>query len=125
MILVDTAVWVDHLRAGDERLSRLLDEGEVVTHPFVIGEVALGHLKRRQAIMDMLDGLPKAITASDLEVLRLIEREVLFGSGISYVDAHLLASARLTPGVLIWTRDKNLIHIANKHGLDASGRRHA
>jgi predicted nucleic acid-binding protein len=125
VILVDTSVWVDHLRSGDQRLSKLLDDGQVATHPFVIGELALGQLKRREAIMEMLDDLPKAAIATDLEVLGLIERDALFGSGIGYVDAHLLASAKLTPGVLIWTRDKHMSQIANKHGVDASAQRHA
>jgi predicted nucleic acid-binding protein len=120
VILVDTSIWVDHLRAGDERLGTLLDSGEVLGHPFVIGELALGNLRQRDAFLrDLLD-LPQAIVASDEEVLRLIDREKLFGRGIGYVDAHLLTAARLTADAKLWTRDQALNAVAAQLGLAAA-----
>jgi predicted nucleic acid-binding protein len=112
MILVDTSVWVDHLRAGDERLMALLDGGEVLGHPFVIGELALGNLQGRDAFLRALRRLPQAAVVADAEVLRLIDRQALFGRGIGYVDAHLLAAARLTSGSKLWTHDRNLQTVA-------------
>jgi len=108
MILVDTSVWVDHLRAGDDGLAELLHHGRVLMHPFVLGELALGSLLQRRLVLDSLQDLPNAITASDAEVLILIETAGLSGAGIGYVDAHLLASVRLTPDASLWTRDKRL-----------------
>jgi predicted nucleic acid-binding protein len=117
VILADTSVWVDHLRRGDNELADLLDRGHIVTHPFVIGELALGHLKPRDQILHALADLPRAKLASDDEVLRLIELRLLYGSGIGYIDAHLLTAAVLTPGTLIWTRDRQLLGAASKLGL--------
>jgi predicted nucleic acid-binding protein len=119
VILVDTSIWVDHLRAGDERLAALLNGGEVLAHPFVIGELALGNLRQRTEFLSDLLHLPKAITASDDEVLWLIDREQLFGLGIGYIDAHLLAAARLTAGAKLWTRDQALQAVAAQLGLAA------
>jgi predicted nucleic acid-binding protein len=119
VILVDTSIWVDHLRAGDERLGALLNGGEVLGHPFVIGELALGNLRYRDAFLRDLFDLPQAVVASDEEVLRLIDRETLFGRGIGYIDAHLLAAARLTPDTKLWTRDQTLKAIAAQLGLAA------
>lgn len=117
MILVDTTVWVDHLRSGDQTLTQLLDTGTVITHPFVIGEIALGHLNPRDLILRMLSNLPKAVAAADAEVLSFVEQRKLFGLGIGYVDAHLLAAAQLTAGATLWTRDKRLHGIADNLGL--------
>jgi predicted nucleic acid-binding protein len=108
MILVDTSVWVDHLKAGDDSLSELLHQGRVLMHPFVLGELALGSLR---LVLESLQGLPNAIAASDAEVLVLIETAGLSGVGIGYVDAHLLASVRLTPDASLWTRDKRLAKV--------------
>ena len=116
MILVDTSVWVDHLRAGDAGLTDLLNAGLVLTHPFVIGEIALGHLNRRAEILGALGALPKAVVASDAEVLILIDRERLQGRGIGYADAHILAAVRLTPGSSLWTRDRRLRVVAEALG---------
>jgi predicted nucleic acid-binding protein len=98
VILVHTSVWLDHLRAADRALMRLLEAGEIVTHPFVIGGLALGDLRQREFILNSLRDLPQTIVASDQEVLHFIHRYRLFGVGIGYVDAHLLATTRLTPG---------------------------
>jgi len=119
LILVDTSVWVDHLRHGDVRLAALLEHQTVLAHPQVIGELALGQLRHRDAVLSELMELPRATVASDDEVLRLIERETLYGSGLGYVDAHLLAATRLTPGALIWTRDRRLLSAAEKLSLAA------
>ncbi len=119
MILVDTSVWVAHLRFGDERLAALLGGGEVLMHPFVIGELALGNLPMRSAILaDLLD-LPGAAVAADEEVRELIDRRKLFGRGIGYVDAHLLAAAQLTPEGKLWTHDRQLQAAAAELGLAA------
>ena len=95
MILVDTSVWVDHLRSGLPHLTTALDGGKVLIHPWVIGELACGNLHDRGRVLELLQGLTAATVASDSEVLQLIEQQKLMGRGIGYVDAHLLASARL------------------------------
>jgi len=119
VILVDTSIWVDHLRVGDERLAALLDGGEVLAHPFVIGELALGNLRQRNVFLSELLRLPQADIASDEEVLGLIDREQLFGRGICYIGAHLLAAARLTVDTRLWTRDRTLNMAAAQLGLAA------
>lgn len=111
MILVDTSVWVDHLRSGLPRLATRLQDGEVLIHPWVIGELACGNLRHRAQVLQLLQGLPTATVASDGEVLLLIEQEQLMGRGIGYVDAHLLASARLTR-CWLWTEDRRLAALA-------------
>lgn len=117
MILVDTSTWVDHLHARNPDLEDQLQSGSVLTHPFVIGELALGHLRRREAFLAQLRLLPRAIMASDAEVLRLIEEGGLVASGIGYVDAHLLAATRLTHGATFWTHDKRLRAAAERLGV--------
>jgi predicted nucleic acid-binding protein len=112
VILVDTSVWVDHLKAGDKRLIGLLDGGAVLGHPFVIGELALSNLRQRKIVLETLANLPLAAIATDAEILHFIDRRALFGRGIGYVDAHLLAAARLTAGAMLWTRDKRLHAVA-------------
>jgi predicted nucleic acid-binding protein len=108
MILVDTSVWVDHLRAGDASLADLLDRGAVAMHPFVLGEIACGSLAQRAATLDLLHDLPSAVVADAGEVLGFIDRHRLHGRGLGYVDVHLLASVALTSGATLWTRDKRL-----------------
>ena len=95
----------------------LLQDGHVLAHPWVIGELALGHFSRRSEILGLLHNLPRATVATDAEVLTLIENQHLFGVGIGYVDAHLLAATLLTPDALLWTRDKRLATIAVRCGL--------
>ncbi|MFP3974769.1 MAG: type II toxin-antitoxin system VapC family toxin [Dehalococcoidia bacterium] len=107
MILVDTSVWVSHLRIGDEHLKHLLIDGEVATHPFVIGELACGNLRNRQETLTLLQFLPQSKQASQEEALQFIESHALMGIGIGFIDIHLLASARLSQ-IPIWTLDKNL-----------------
>ena len=120
MILVDTSVWINHLRLASAILSELLDDGEVLVHPFVLGELALGNLRRRDAFLSDLRDLPRAAVATDEEVISLIDRQTLFGRGIGYVDAHLLAAARLTAGSKLWTRDRRLQAVAAQLGLAAT-----
>ena len=116
MILVDTSVWVDHLRRGDPGLVDLLERSIVVMHPFVVGEIACGSLHNREAILELLQDLPAAAVAEGDEVLRFIDSHVLHGKGIGYVDVHLLASVALTEGARIWTRDKKLRLVAQMMG---------
>jgi predicted nucleic acid-binding protein len=117
VILVDTSVWVDHLRASDKALTALLDTGAVLAHPFVIGELALGNLRQREIVLNALSDLPHAGAATDLEVLHFIGRHTLFERGIGYVDAHLLAAVQLTAGAELWTKDKRLHGVAVELGL--------
>ena len=120
MILVDTSIWIDHLRAADKTLIELLDAGTVLLHPFVIGELALGNLRQRDLILGILQDLPQASVATGQEVLLFIRRHALFGLGIGYVDAHLLAAVRLAEGTSLWTRDQRLRTVADQMGLAAS-----
>jgi len=116
VILVDSSIWVEHLRCGLPRLATLLQEGKVLIHPWVIGELACGNLRNRGEVLKLLQGLPAAVVASDSEVLLLIEREQLMGREIGYVDAHLLASAKLSHA-LLWTQDRRLTALAEERGL--------
>lgn len=120
MTLVDTSIWIDHLRSGDERLVRLLNDGKVLAHPFVTGELALGNLGNREAVLISLQNLPQSTVATETEVLRLIEDKSLFGMGIGYIDAHLLAAVLLTPGSVLWTRDKRLTSASTRLGIAAN-----
>jgi len=117
VILVDTSIWIDYLRNADERLARLLEAGQVLMHPFVVGELSLGSLLHRDQVLAALQDLPQATVATDPEVMGFIDQAALAGSGISYVDAHLLASVRLTPQTQLWTRDKRLLAVALRLGL--------
>ncbi|MGV3550205.1 type II toxin-antitoxin system VapC family toxin [Rhizobium sp.] len=112
MIILDTSVWIDHTRVHDDHLFELLKQGKMLIHPFMIGEVALESLRNRDVIIASLLKMPRPVVASEPEVLSLIANRFLAGSGIGYVDAHLLASARLTPEAMLWTRDKRLRRVA-------------
>lgn len=117
MILVDTSIWVDHLRAGHPTLVSLLDRGLVLGHPWVTGELALGHLSQRHEILGLLSSLPQAEVATPAEILIFVERHRLQGLGIGYVDAQLLAATRLTPDTRLWTDDKRLAAAGSRLGL--------
>ena len=117
MVLVDTSAWIDHLRAGSRRLTGHLEQGSVLGHPWVTGELALGNLSQRREILTLLGSLPQANLATPDEVLSLIEGESLQGLGIGYVDAQLIAATRLTPGATLWTRDKRLAAAAERLGI--------
>ncbi len=107
MVLVDTSVWVEHLKSGTTGLESSLDDGQVVCHPFIIGELACGNLKNRTRILSLLDTLPSAQLADHEEAMRFIETNRLMGKGLGYIDIHILASAVLT-NVRLWTFDKRL-----------------
>lgn len=113
MVLVDTSIWVSHLREGNIQLSNLLNEGIVVCHPFVIGELACGNLKNRGEIISLLKSLPCAETVEQDEILEFIENYELMGEGIGFIDAHLLASAILS-NIPLWTFDKKLNSVSAK-----------
>jgi len=117
VILADTSVWVDHFRRCNSALAQRLEAREILAHPFVIGELALGHLEPRSRVLSDLQDLPQAIVASHEEVLRFIGEHRLFGRGIGYVDAHLLAATRLTAGATLWTRDRILDRAAVRLAL--------
>ena len=120
MILVDTSVWVEHLRRGLPGLADVLGQGLVLVHPFVVGELACGNLENRREILDLLVALPVAVSATDDEVLHLLEERRLMGRGIGWVDAHLLASALLSEAPL-WTRDRRLAETAAFLGIERRG----
>ncbi len=119
MILVDTSVWINHLRNNDPHLVRLLTENNVLGHPFVRGELALGNLRQRETILAALDNLPQAPVAFTDEVNVFIEKHALYGLGIGLIDAHLLASTRLSGNTRLWTEDKRLLAAALRLNLAA------
>jgi len=114
MILADTSVWINHIRFGDSAFAQLLASGNILMHPFILGEISLGSLRDRTAFLDQLRQMNEATVASDGEVLQLIESRQIYSSGIGYADAHLLASITLMPGVSFWTLDKRLKAVAEK-----------
>ena len=116
MVLVDTSVWVEHLRRGESRLADLLHESEVLCHPFVAGELACGNLRNRREILSLMSALPLAQKAEDDEVLEFIERNRLQGKGLGLVDMHLLVSCAKTQQPL-WTLDTRLARSAAALGL--------
>ncbi len=107
MVLVDTSVWIDHLRSDNAKLTALLNDGEAAIHPFIIGELACGNLKNRKEILSLLHALPHITKADNDEVLFFIEKHKLMGLGIGLIDLHLLASCKLSKAKLL-TRDKRL-----------------
>ncbi|MBI5236563.1 MAG: type II toxin-antitoxin system VapC family toxin [Deltaproteobacteria bacterium] len=115
MVLVDTSVWVAHFRAGDSELERLLNDGRVLCHPFVAGELACGNLKNRAEILSLLQALPMALVIEHDEILRFVNSHRLTGRGIGYINIHLLASAMLANASL-WTLDKMLGAVSSKLG---------
>ena len=117
MILADTSVWVDHLRRGNAALGALLEQGQVAGHPFVIGEVALGYLKKRAEVLSLLRDLPAVLPVEHEDVLRFVADHDLVGSGLGWVDAHLLAAAALDHSRL-WTLDRRLAAAAARLGLE-------
>lgn len=115
-MLVDTSVWVDHFRHRNQALAALLETGEALCHPFVMGELACGHLRQRQQVLGLLSHLPGAPVADHHEVLSFVERHRLAGSGVGWIDAHLLASTRLA-GTRLWTFDGRLRTAARRAGV--------
>ena len=119
MILADTSVWVDHFRKKDAELSRQLQHSFILIHPFIVAELALGNLPSRQKALADLDLLPGCKVAQLSEVRGMIESRSLHRQGIGLVDAHLIASALITPNTVLWSRDKHLRSVAQSLGLDA------
>ncbi len=117
MVLVDTSIWIDHLRKTDLNLIQMLDAQQVLMHPYVIGELACGNLSPRDEVLNLLSMLPAARLADTHEVLYFLQVNQLYGKGIGYVDAHLLASTALERTAMLWTRDKRLLQLAQSIGL--------
>jgi predicted nucleic acid-binding protein len=117
VILADTSVWVDHLRAGDDGLATALERGLVFTHPFIVGELACGWIRNRGEVLGLLGSLPVGPVATDDEALQYIDFHQLMGRGIGYVDVHLLASSALAEGLRLWTRDRRLEEVAAELGV--------
>ena len=115
MTLVDTSVWVHHLRHGNNELRKLLDSGEVFCHPFIIGELACGTMKNRARVIDLLKALPEVLLAEHAEVMQFVEEKRLYGHGLGWIDLHLLASASLNRANL-WTMDRALKRAAEQLG---------
>jgi predicted nucleic acid-binding protein len=117
LLLVDSGVWIDHLRHADPGLRRAYDDRSLLGHPLVVGEIAMGSLADRRSVLGLLRDLPQAVRAEDAEVLDLVEQRRLFSQGLGFVDAHLLASCLLTPGGRLWTRDRRLGEAAERLGV--------
>jgi len=117
VILADTSVWIDHLRAGVPALSDALEQGRVLVHPFVVGELACGKLRNRREVLELLGNLPFAPAATDAEAMEFIERRALMGRGIGYIDVHLLAAVALAGTARLWTRDRRLYAVAAELNL--------
>jgi hypothetical protein len=120
LILADTSIWIDHLRSGDKELSEHLRDGNIVIHPFIIAELALGSLQDRTNTLRLLDLLPQVRLAQLNEVRLMIEARTLYNRGIGLIDAHLIASVFINPPTLMWTRDKPLRKLAGDLGIHAS-----
>ncbi len=118
MILVDTSVWVDHFRAADRRLAALLEDGQVFCHPFVIGELACGNLRRRAEVLSLLADLPRLPVLAAEDVLSFVDGHRLMGKGLGWVDVHLLATA-VESSETLWTKDRRLADAANRLGVGA------
>jgi predicted nucleic acid-binding protein len=116
MVLVDTSVWVRHLREGDADLEHLLNNGEVMCHPYIVGELACGNIKNRHEVLSLLQLLPPAVLARHEETLQFIEINHLMGKGLGCIDVHLAASAALS-GVLLWSYDKKLDEVSEVMGI--------
>jgi predicted nucleic acid-binding protein len=113
LILVDTSIWIDHFRSANRLLSELLDQEQVLVHPFVLGEIACGNLKNRKEIVALMQALPRAPRADDDQIPFFIEQRALMGRGVGLIDIHLLASCLMQP-CLIWTADKRLQTVARE-----------
>jgi len=119
LILADTSVWIDHLRSGDKELRQHLNQGQIVIHPFIIAELALGSLRDRTKTLALLDLLPQVRVAQLNEVRLTIEARHLYNRGIGLIDAHLIASVLINPPTLLWTRDRQLRKVAESLGIHA------
>ena len=121
MILVDTAVWIDHLHKGEPQLVELLDSDQIGSHPLIVEEIALGSLRRREVVLDLLGNLFRFPTVAHDEVLHLTEEHRLWGRGLSAIDVHLMAAVALVPGSRLWTRDRRLRTVCSDIGVAVFG----
>ena len=119
MILADTSVWIDHLRSGNKELQKALSKGQIIIHPWIVAELALGSLRNRTNTLGMLDNVPHVQVAQNSEVRLMIETRNLYSVGIGLIDAHLIASAFLSPPTLLWTKDRSLRQVAENLGIHA------
>jgi predicted nucleic acid-binding protein len=117
VILADTSVWIDHLRKPRHRLQWFLDKQQVAMHPFVLGELMCGYLTRRKATIELMESMPQAVSATDVEARAYIEQHALAGRGLGYIDIHLLASTALTPVTRLWTLDVRVAKVAEELSL--------
>ncbi len=117
MILADTSIWIQHFRSDLAELEQLLNAEQILCHPFVIGEIALGSIRQRAMLLRQLHRLPRCSVASDAEVLEFVDSNALFDRGIGYIDVHLLAAVQITPGATLWTFDKRLHEAAGEFGV--------
>jgi predicted nucleic acid-binding protein len=117
VILADTSIWVDYLRGGNPQMEKSLSQGQIVMHPFIVAEIALGSLRNRRQRLDELEALLEVKVARLGEVRHMIETRALYSKGISLVDAHLLASCLMTPGTQLWTRDAALAQAGKAVGI--------
>lgn len=120
MILADTSIWIDYFRSGNEEMRKLLGNGQIMIHPFLVGELALGSLRERTTTLAFLDRLPRVRVAQFEEVRQMIESRSLYSQGIGLTDAHLIASVFLTPSTRLWTKDKALRRVAEALGVHVS-----
>ena len=120
MILVDTSIWADHLGRGDARLASLLEQDLVLMHPYVLGEIAMGSMRARDLVLARLASMTMTPVADPAELLSFVKRFELFGTGVGYIDAHLLASTLLAPGAKLWSRDKRLRYAAERLDVAAA-----
>jgi len=119
VILADTSIWIDHLRSGNKEMRKLLNEGQIVIHPFIIAELALGSIRARSKTLALLDLLPQVRVAQMSEVRHTIEARRLYELGVGLIDAHLIASVFLDSSVLLWTGDKRLRKVAEGFDIHA------
>ncbi|WP_337271445.1 type II toxin-antitoxin system VapC family toxin [Oryzifoliimicrobium ureilyticus] len=117
MILVDSSIWIDHFRHGDAELTKIIEDDRLLCHPFVVGELALGSLRDRSAVIAFLEAQREATVATHAEVMTVVDRYSIFSIGIGYTDAHLLTSTLLDRRSSLWTRDKRLAAAAHKVGV--------
>jgi predicted nucleic acid-binding protein len=120
VILADTSIWIDHFRLGDKELRNALNQGQIVIHPWIIAELALGSLRERSKTLAMLDRLPQVRAAQSSELRAMIESRRLYSSGIGLTDAQLIASVLISSPALLWTRDRQLRRVAESLGIHAS-----
>lgn len=121
MILADPSIWVDHFRHSDPELRRIIEDDRLLCHPSVVGELALGSLRDRSAVLAFLSSQREAAVATHAEVLAMIERHEIYSMGVGYTDAHLLASVLIDRRAALWTRDRRLRAAAHKAGASLYG----